>query len=778
MEFDQSELDRTVASMQRKIREIYAPLDAMRNQGQLSGRLQQIGVQPGSIAAPAKAEYERATQKAHRDALRMISEEARGINEIDKSIKSRIEKTQELKRLHGDLLKMGHNQEGLNKEILQSEKEITKELGQRAEKIRDLADAIDEYTKKGGGGGGGGGFGGRALQALGGVGGIGKILAVAGAGATALGSGINNIAGAPMRMEEARGTAIQQTLGQDLSRVYAGKSPFEANWMKERGQASAMAEKKESESRWGDRIKAIGALVLGAGGGALAGGAAGTAVPIVGNVVGAIGGGIAGATGAYMNMSDRSRYSLTDQGKYDQIMKSQRAQDFRSILDSLKEEDPRKKLGAEAFEQTYQRNLQIQRMLGINNRQFYAGGGLQQQATAAGFMPDQALDMAQGIVGAGGSARSGFRNATLGLQMQRQGLTNASSILGSLSGGIQDPEKNKRAVIGIMSEAFKIGLDDTEFAEENRRFTQAAAGIIGKVGATGESDQDRIAKALGMFLGERTNRGIEAAQGAYEKFQQRGSQLGGRRGQVRFAEASQNAVLGRIKRPDDLAELLGTRPENLTEDSPMIQALAKEAQVSPKQLIEEVQKVNSAARFQLPGSAKANQRYTQAITKYMQQEGINYAQLQERQRGGKLPQDISEAMGRQQLLISKEQGEGYSQYDVSAQQGEFYAGVGPEGPGKAGVEAALGKQTDRIEDTFLAEGAKGADDLRRSINELRAAMEGLTGQTDAFTHTITGASRSQQTGQAARREVEPQGDPVNKAILNTMNFIQVQGGSN
>lgn len=796
--FDTSDFDQAVERMQKKLKEIYAPSDMVRAQTLTQQRLSQTmpGMSGGAQTPAAQAEYQRSTMKARRDLIMSISDEAREQDKLGRLIARR---NDEVKRMETDQRKMIRGSEEELKVQKQIERvrennvKLTQQYMDRNRQLNEMMDIrernpasmglVGRYAQQGMYGAAGRALPGALSAGIGGLrGGLTALGGLSG-GLIAAGAGVENLGGYQTRLEGARGSGIQNTLGSDLERVYGGKSPFEGQWLGERGQASAIAARKEATSRWADRMGGLGKIGAGVAAGAATGALGGSVIPFLGTGLGAIGGGIFGGVTTAMNMNDRNRTSLNPfaQGEYDQLMKSQRAKDFRETYENLKDQDPRKKLAMENFEQNYMRNLQVQRTLGIGNRGFYGGGGLLQQSAAAGFMPDQAVDMAQGIVGAGGSARMG-RNATFGLQMQRSGLTNASGILGSLSSSIQSPEANKRAVIGIMSEAFKIGLDNTDFAEENRRFTQAAANIISRAGATSEGDQDRISRTLGMFMGERSNRGVEASQNAYERFQQRGSQLGGRRGQVRMASAQTNPILGKFK-PDDLAELLGARPENLRSDSAFLQSYAMEASekmgrtVTTDEILGEISKVNGQARFQIPQYAKQNERYGAEISKYMADQGLSRSQLQERMHQGKLPGNIVKAMGMQQRLISKEEAGGFNAFDIEAQQGEFLTPGGGAGPGKAGAAGMLsGAPGTRIEDTFLMEGSKGADDLRKSINELTSSMASLAEQSERVSGTITHGARAQQESQEARRATMPSNDPLNTAIMNTMSLIQPQAG--
>ena len=68
---------------------------------------------------------------------------------------------------------------------------------------------------------------------------------------------IRAISESDQKYEAARGSAIESSVGRDLSSIYEGRAPFEAAWMKERKQSDALAEKKREANRWYDRSKAM-----------------------------------------------------------------------------------------------------------------------------------------------------------------------------------------------------------------------------------------------------------------------------------------------------------------------------------------------------------------------------------------------------------------------------------------------------------------------------------------------------------------------------------------
>ncbi len=777
--FDTSDFDKAVERMQKRLKEIYAPADMIRAQTATNQRMQQAGLGgAGPYSAGSSSGYRAATQASQREVEQAIQKQVAAQERMAKVIMQReelmkrmesrqskmIEGSKEELRIREQINRMEENQLRLKETYKQRDMTINQMIDQRERTKKNQGftpegfDLMRRFAQQGMYGASarqmGRMMGANPMGTFGGaMGGLGAAAGMAGGAADLYG----RIASFPMRLEEARGNAIGQTTGRDLASVYGGRSPFEAAYLPERKAAAGTAADQAARNRIVDRTKGIasvGGMVAGAGlvaGGLAVGGASllgapftagGSALglPVAGSMI--AGGAAMFGGGAYGMSNDRNRKGILGGKEYEQLIASQQAKDFRETLENLKQQDPKKKLVLERYEQDRMRDVGTQRGLGLNDFEMYGGGGFQARAHRAGFMSEQAAGMASNIIGAGGSARMG-RQAEFGLGMERAGLTNAGGILGSLSGSIQSPEATKRATIGIMAEAFQVGLDNTDFAEENRRFTQAAAQVIGRSGASSEADQDKIARTLGQFLGERTNKGVESAQGAYERYQQRGSQLGGRRGAQRLSAGMQDSVLKKFS-TQDLTELLGARPDQLRSDSAFLQSYAVEAGVSPEELSKRIQEVNKKSRFLIPGRQKEVERLSSNVNKYMQDNKMSYQQLVEASRNGKLPPQIAKDFGMIQRRISQEESGGFETSNIEAQAGEFlpgFQGQGgqqkPIGDQKAKAEQMITNVGDKLADKIQAKGAEGEDEGRKALRGM--AEELGTAATNASSFSIAAA---------------------------------------
>lgn len=770
---DTSDFDRAVEQMQKKLKDIYRPSDIMARTNATSGRLEGMGL-GGNLSKPAHEAYQKSINQTKAAMDKFIADEAKG---LEQSIKSINKNELALKGMQ-DRLK------GLNKES-KDYLELQKEIGKQEQNLRtqrEHAAGKDEGVNKAidvrrtmddaGDYGARAGRGVRSFMnnpmgspAMGGMRGVGAAQvggAIFGIGNQIVG-GVDRMAGYTQRVQEAAGSATQGSVGQDLSRVYGGKSAFESAWLPERKSAEGMAQDREGWRRVTDYAKGLlGVVAIGAGAAASTTG------------VGAVLGVPLMALGAKSLMDDdRARLAVTGGGKeYEKMLASERTKDFRSNLENIKNQDPAKKLALEKYEQDYLKELDVQRQLGLSDFGLRGGGGFQFRAHHAGFTTDQAEGMAGGIIGAGGSSRMG-NQAEFGLKMQRQGLTNASGILGSLSNGIQSPESTKRATIGIMAEAFQIGLDNTQFAEENRRFTQAAAAIVGKSGATSVEDQDRITRMFGQFLGARTNQGVESASSAYEKFQSRGSQTSGRIGAVRMAMAQQDPFLSKLE-TSDLNELLAARPDQLKETDPMVKYLADKAGTTPKDLLSRVQKGRAATQFTVPGRAQKAQEQATIMNDYLKKKGMTYAEFAEKaDRGGdELEDDSAEAQkayGFLKLKKSEENPEGYNSANMAAQTGELADnGQTTTQSQKDKIQDDLDKQTDRMGDQANAAGAAGEDAGRKNLNAMTEEIKGAAAAAGIFTQAMSDAARALRGEAPDRMSRNTQGSGYQTDIINRL----------
>lgn len=617
--FDTSDFDKSVDRMQKRLKDLYAPSDTIRMQSQTANKLQQMGM---GVNSPSQAHQERASLQYRKDLDKYIGDEFKKQEALLKLITQREAKFNSLKEKQKEIAKSTDDelkkQEALLKvretmgrleENLARQKTTYRQRDEAINAAADIKNAQDQnpeldFSKIGKKTGRPGG-----MPAL-----IGSIISGLGAVTGFAGNMYEAYTSSPLRTASAVASGINSTIGQDSQNIYNRRSAFEAPYNAERSSAAQTA----LEANQGYRVKAgtgIAENILGYGG---AGSAAGAAATALGGPLTAVGGGIVGGiaglgTGAYKTLTDPVQRSLIGSylpgqvgkrfgAEYESGMDEKLGADYQKNLADAKVRNRGKGLASQYYEENYLGNLQSQRSMGLSDEQLYGGsnifgqgGGLLQQGAASGFTPEMMLNASQGIIGAGGSTQSASGNSLFANKLGRNmDLTNAPQVLGQLSGGLGGSELTKDATIKILSEGMRLGLDNSKFAEENRRFTQAAAEIITRSGANTGADFDRVAGGFGRFMGENTNQGVAAAKTAYEQYQGISSSTTGPRGVMRAAGFLNDDKLSQLSTIDKQA-LLQLKEEELNESNPLVAGLAEKAGTTVQDFIKRVKGVNQGA---------------------------------------------------------------------------------------------------------------------------------------------------------------------------------------
>lgn len=606
--FNTQDFDRSIDQMQRKLRDLYAPNDMMRMQSQMASKIGGAGINVGMSGNPAG---DAAVLRMRQDLNKFIKEEFQQQEKLVKMItikddflkkelekqKSVIKGTKEELDIKQRIATLEETQARRKEDYNRRNEALNQAVNiKQAMTSRDNAEFANAMGKFGKGGMSLG-MGTGMLSALSAVG------TAVGIGGTLYG----NYSQSPLRTTGNLGGGVQSTIGQDANTIYGRRSAFESAFNPERSRAAQMA----LEASQGRRIQtgaSIGGNILGLGAAGASAGAAATALggPLTA-AGGAVVGGIGGlATGAWRAFSDPAQRSLMMSGipgsigkrygnEYESLMTKQMGGDYQKALQDLKNQNPGKTMASQYYEGNYMQNLQAQRQMGMGNDQFYGPGGFLQSGVGGGFTPEMMMQMSSGIIGAGGSTRSAVGNSLFGNQLSRgMDLTNSSQVLGTLSGGIGGAEATRTATVKVLAEGVRLGLDDSKFAEENRRFVQTAAEIVSRSGAGGEGDFGRVAGGFGRFMGENTVAGIGAAKTAYEQYQQISSSVTGPRGVMRAAGFMKDEKLNQLSTIEKQA-LMQLPEEQLNENNPLVSGLAEKLGISTQEMVSRVKSVNEGA---------------------------------------------------------------------------------------------------------------------------------------------------------------------------------------
>jgi hypothetical protein len=796
--FDTSDFDKSVERMQNRLKDLYAPSDMVRQQSQNNQRMAGMGmgdIRPGV----SQEQYQKTALQTKRQLDTFIKEEVKDQEKLTKMIVSREAKVKQLQEsqklavknskeeleIKSKIARVEENSFRLKEYYLQRESTISQALDARTKVApRDLAGLMESFK--------GGGFRHGMSQIPGAfrqnpIGMTGNVLGGFGSALTAGSEMYRDWKGMPVRTEGAMGNAVQGTAGRDVSNIYGRRTAFEQNFQPERQRAAQMAIEKNSAERAADKMSLVGNLAKIGGGGMMAyqgagiGAAAGSAIPgagtLAGGLVGALPGlGIAGK-GLWNMMGDErqrslmmSPFSKTAGNRYESMMGEQMSNDYQSTLEAQKKQNPFKTQAVGEYEQNWQRNLSGQRQMGLSDQGMYGAGGFMRKNIEQDFTPEMGFEMAGQIQGAGGSTRM-QRESAFGNQLSRNAdLTNAGQVLGTISGGVGGAEASEQATVKILAEGMKLGLDDSKFAEENRRFTQAAAEVISRSGAGGASDFQRNAQNFSSFMGENTTKGIDAAKSAYEQYQSISSSTTGPRGVMRAAGFMRDEKLSKLSTIQKQA-LMQLPEEQLNENNPLVAGLAESIGTSGQDLIGRVRGVNqgSVSRFKEADQLRDKLRAKGVdVGKSGDPDYMKTLSSQDRIDVANLMSFQTTELGNQgqREMISRAAG-------TVGRPEQMGPGVGDEAINAKINGGAAG--TGRMGDNTVAAMAGDASTALKNFNEMRGGMDQAAKSAAAFTDQVRMLNAELQRA-LENKDTGGANDVLKKLMQATGNSTQVQSG--
>lgn len=385
--------------------------------------------------------------------------------------------------------------------------------------------------------------------------------------------------------------------------------------------------------------------------------------------------------------------------------------------------DPLKRRALEAYGSQMQGDLDFQRSMGMNNYNFrMADQGFLNRGMNQGFTREQLMGASMNIMAAGGGTDVSRRGAVLSNQLTRNfDLTNASGLLGTLGRTTGNLESSENQLVKILAEGTRLGLDQSQFVEENRRFAQAAVQLIASTGTQDASSAGRLSSLIANAMPDRTIAGIDAASGAVQKLTGLTGAGGGTARQVIQRSAALNDdVLRSMAGTDRLGvnQLMEMDRTQLTSDNPIIQGLVAQynqqnpnAPITPEDLIARTNKAKETGM---------------TVTKFADQAKGKIMKMME---GGKSLDEVlstPEGMIAQKDLLSGLNIEGVTGKSNTEQKALARAFINQ---GAAGVEEQMKVQerlaqgtadtTGRIEDQSMAAIAKEQQLVNQAINDYR-----------------------------------------------------------
>jgi len=591
MKFDTSEFDRAIEKMQRQLKEVYRPADMVGAQRKTAERLDGMGV--GGGAKPGAEAYFKSIQNTRREMDTLLQKYSKDQQNLIKDLAAHEQHQKRLKKAQDDAIKGSQEELRIARELKLVEEQTYRMRESWMARNQALNQAIDARQNLGpkdkmerlmtafqGGGmkGGmaeGGQMAGDWWKGLGMTGQAGTIIA----GLIAASKGVGKIGdmatayhGLPLQVAAAQGSATQNTYGREIQAIYGGNQGQEMAFMPEKQKAAGMAGEHIDSQKFWDKISTGQFSFDMARKLAVMSPRAGALMAAVGTAQAAVA--ATGLLGDRRQQAALGMVSGRNQEMYQSMQSEEYAANYAKAVQDLKAQNPLKTAATEQFNQRYMSDLQFQRQTGLNYQGFSGAGGLRETAINAGFTGDMGMEAAQGIMAGGGSTRGGQGLGVLSMQAQRNNdLTNAGGIIGKLSGQMGDNESTRQAFVRMLAESTKIGLDSSQFREENRRFLDAAGSIIEKSGTTSQSDISALMQMFGGFVGTPTVKGMESAQTAFQTYVSGTSQTQGPQGAMRAAAMMRDPSLGTIAGPD-MAALAGIDMEHLTTDHPVVKDIA------------------------------------------------------------------------------------------------------------------------------------------------------------------------------------------------------------
>jgi len=788
-----ADFDKSIEAMVKKLKDVSQPITGL--QQNTAQRLQQNGI--GGMSPQSMEAYQKATQSARKELDLMISEQAKQQKELGKFIAQRTESikqmiTEQKKLVLGSkeeleirekIMRTEQNQQQLKEAYRQRDAQLNQSLDAKEAMREQQAQEIKGRNPEG--------FGraarfakqgmyrqaGRdAFNAMGGLGGIGGILGTVGMIGQAGSEAYRDFNKGAVRTEGAMGSAVSGTTGRQVGDIYGRRSAFEQMFAPERERAARQSLETLNANQNADKMSMGMGLLKTTGLGMAGGAGAGALFGGVGAVPGAIIGGGMGLGKGLMNIfgDERQRslalspFSKTASNRYNSMLAEDMVSDYSTSYEGQKKQNPFKTAAVGEYEQNWQRNLNAQRQMGLGNEGFYGKNGFLNNNISAGFTGEMGLEMSGSILGAGGSTRMS-RDSAFGNQMSRGlDMTNAGGILGTLSGGLGSSESTKQATIKILAEGMKLGLDDSKFAEENRKFAQMTAEIVSRSGAKSESDFERVSGGFGRFVGENTGAGLSAAKGAYEQYQQISQSTTGPRGVMRAAGMMSDKDLNKVSTMTKQA-LMQLPEEQLNSDHPVVQAAAEEAGISAEDVINKMKGVNQGAVSRFKEADTIRDRIRSGMKK-MGKERLSEADI------ASLPEEMRKDFNKLAAFQTTELGNQDQRTTMARALGTVNpseAGAGKQAGRESIIGGKLAGDSGRMEDATVKAMAADSKVVLDNFNEMAPAMKKAAESTAAWTREVReNAAAMQQVLEAAR--ANKNADTL-KAVEDVMKRMSGQG---
>lgn len=561
--FDLSEFDKGAQKIQERMRQITAPTATSAAMQKAQSMMAQLGI--GQITPQDEARrrsYDNTVRQSQRELEQIAQRQWQAAQRLEVILDKRIEKLNKLKDLEKGLLLTNQDTSRIKEQIARSEERIAltrAKVTGRALNVQSAAESLQDISGYEGGYAGlqaspmdrirraygmhgiGGAIG-MAGRTMGGFGGLGF-------GAAALAAGAYNIYNTQslaqrdyeLSVRQAQGSVINQgPAGQALASIYSGQGTRFAYESAQRNTAISEAMKYRQDLERNTSLSGIASrAVAGAGAGAasgafggglfagLTGGVGAAAIPLL-SALGGIGGGAGSLLRDLSNPLTRATMFGSAEERQS-LLSSEAAKRYQQTLEAEKSKSPLKFLAQDQFLQNYQQDLGVQRSLGLSDAQFYGAedvqsgnvvGGMYNNLLGRGFTRDEIMRSVGGVIQAGGSTAVAASQTGLVQQMQRAGISNAAQTMGTISRITGSVGETEQAAIKVMEEAFKRGLDKSEFRQESVKFQEVLTGAMASSGVVSGQGAVNAAQIMAGFISNpESMQSIGAAAGAKQFYE-------------------------------------------------------------------------------------------------------------------------------------------------------------------------------------------------------------------------------------------------------------------
>lgn len=217
---------------------------------------------------------------------------------------------------------------------------------------------------------------------------------------------------------------------------------------------------------------------------------------------------------------------------------------------------------------------------------------MQPYGTQTPFMQEDVEKSIQALTQAGATTEGARGMAGAALQFQRNlRLQEAPQIMGRLQAAGVETEQTDQAVIKLMSEAVKMGVNASEMPQEMQRMTAITAEIATRGGGFAAGAVESFAAGVT----EMTQMGLEGARTAFDEMIERAKTPGGFEGQMGMGflmgegaiEAFGPRAAAKIKGDSKLMNTLNQlSSEDLEKDPALAKGIAEQLGMEPNDLIE------------------------------------------------------------------------------------------------------------------------------------------------------------------------------------------------